>query len=120
MVMGRGVGIYAPGAVMRAHVAQHAGLNKGLQVLVNRRERDRRQVLFYLVVDLLRRIMPGPRHQYFVDFLSLVGRCQVVLAAQVAKLVVSLPAHINQMITIIKRFTLSNLGMVPKIRDAAY
>src|ERR1035437_1240617 len=51
--------------------------------------------------------MPGSRHQRLVDFLPLVCRRQVVLLAQPAKLVVSLPAHTYQMIIVVKGFRMS-------------
>src|SRR5271166_5285741 len=38
MMMGMAVGVDAPRAMMRAHFVQHAGMHKGLEVLVNRRE----------------------------------------------------------------------------------
>lgn len=102
------IGIDTPSAMMQAYFAQHAGLNEGFEVFVDCRKRDRRQVLFYLLVDLFWRIMPGTRHHSFKDSLPLMGRRQVVLAAQVAELVISFPAHIYQMIKIIKRFRLSS------------
>jgi hypothetical protein len=46
MVVGMKIGIDAPSAVMQAHFAQHAGLNKGLEVFIDGRKRDRRQDLY--------------------------------------------------------------------------
>jgi hypothetical protein len=57
--------------------------------------------------------MPGTRGHSFKDPLPLMGHRQVVRAAQVAELVISLPAHIYQMIKIIKRFSFSADGPFP-------
>src|SRR5215831_1154006 len=103
MVMRNGIGIDAPWALVMAYVAKHAGMHKGLQVFVDGSQRNRRQILLHLVVDLLRRVMAEARYQRFVDLLPLMGCRQIVLAAQPAKLVVRGPAHIYQMIILIKR-----------------
>jgi uncharacterized protein (TIGR00730 family) len=57
--------------------------------------------------------MPGTRHHNFKNHLPLMGRRQLVRAAQVAELVISLPAHIYQMINTIKRFSFSAKCSVP-------
>jgi hypothetical protein len=38
MVVGMAIGIDALGAMMRADLAQHAGVHEGLEIFVNRRE----------------------------------------------------------------------------------
>src|SRR6516164_7124586 len=51
MMMRCRVGIHEAWALRLAYVAQHAGLNEGLEVFINGGQRNRRQVLFNLYID---------------------------------------------------------------------
>src|SRR5271165_1775130 len=109
VMMGMKVGIDTPGAMVRADLAQQANFDEGLKVLVDGSQRNRRQTRFHVLVDLLRRVMSRARRQGLIDTLPLMRYRQIVLAAQLAKLVASLPAHIYRMIKLIKRFRASLL-----------
>jgi len=85
---------------VRSNLAQQPVLNEQPDILVNRRQRNRRNTAADVGVDLLRRIVSGGSYDGLVNNVPLVGRRKAELPGKIAELDVAY-AHGNYMRMII-------------------
>src|SRR5258707_7048859 len=71
--------------MMHAHLAEDAAFNKQVNVLIDRRQRDRWDSFLYARIDLFRTRMAMHRLHHFVEHLPLVSHRDAVFLAKLAK-----------------------------------
>ncbi len=74
---------------MEADFAQQAAIQECADVLVNRSQRNGRYLFSHAFVDQFRAGMPVQRHRHLIDHPPLMGRGQVVLAAERAEVAIT-------------------------------
>ncbi len=79
--------------MVQAHLAEDAAFEKEMNILVNSRQRNRRDTPFDARVNFLRAGMPGHALQCFEEHLALVRHRNAMRSAQVAKLLCLQPVH---------------------------